>query len=139
MDCSLPGSSDNWIFKNTGVGCHFLVQGIFLTHGSNTHLLHWQADSLPLSCQGSPRHIEVAGGSFCSLKGSCFIFDFITDRRLFYYGNNSKCKLVFFHIFSTRPDIDVACVAWVSAHLPSPGKDMVGYIYSSQHEMPLNI
>ena len=25
--------------KNTGVGCHFLLQGIFLTQGSNTHLL----------------------------------------------------------------------------------------------------
>ena len=24
--------------KNTGVGCHFLLQGIFLTQGSNLHL-----------------------------------------------------------------------------------------------------
>ena len=28
--------------------------GIFLDQGSNTRLLHWQADSLPLSLQGSP-------------------------------------------------------------------------------------
>ena len=26
--------------KNAGVGCHFLLQGIFLTHGSNQGLLH---------------------------------------------------------------------------------------------------
>ena len=26
--------------KNTGVGCHSLLQGIFLTQGSNPHLLH---------------------------------------------------------------------------------------------------
>ena len=26
--------------KNTGVGCHFLLQGIFLTQGLNLHLLH---------------------------------------------------------------------------------------------------
>ena len=39
--------------KITGVGCHFLSQGIFLTQGSNPRLLHWQADSLPLSHQGS--------------------------------------------------------------------------------------
>ena len=26
--------------KNTGVGCHPLLQGIFLTQGSNRHLLH---------------------------------------------------------------------------------------------------
>ena len=25
--------------KNTGVGCHFRLQGIFLTQGSNPHLL----------------------------------------------------------------------------------------------------
>ena len=33
--------------KNTRVGCHCLLQGIFPTQGSNPHLLHWQADSLP--------------------------------------------------------------------------------------------
>ena len=26
--------------KNTGMGCHFLLQGIFLTQGSSLHLLH---------------------------------------------------------------------------------------------------
>ena len=35
--------------KNTEVGSHSLLQGIFLTQGSNPRLLHWQADSLPLS------------------------------------------------------------------------------------------
>ena len=38
----------------TPVGCHFLLQGIFPTQGSNPCLLHWQADFLPLSHQGSP-------------------------------------------------------------------------------------
>ena len=36
--------------KNTGVGYHFLLRGIFLTQGLNLHflgLLHWQASSLP--------------------------------------------------------------------------------------------
>jgi len=36
------------------MGCHFLLQGIFLTQGLNPCLLHWQVDSLPLSHQGSP-------------------------------------------------------------------------------------
>ena len=38
--------------KNTGVGCHILLQGIFPTERLNLpllHLLHWQVDSLPLS------------------------------------------------------------------------------------------
>ena len=45
-----------WLFpgKNTGVGCHFLLQGIFLTQGSNLCFLYWQVNSLPLSHQGSP-------------------------------------------------------------------------------------
>ena len=36
MDCSLPGDSPG---KNIGVGCHFLLQGILLTQGSNPYLL----------------------------------------------------------------------------------------------------
>ena len=35
--------------KNTGVACHALLQGIFLTQGFNPCLPHWKADSLPLS------------------------------------------------------------------------------------------
>ena len=45
--------------KNTGVGCHFLLQGIFPTQRSNPHLLHWQADSSPLSHQWSLRERGV--------------------------------------------------------------------------------
>ena len=45
-----------WSFPdtNTGVGCHFLLQGIFLTQGSNPHLLHWEVDSSPLGHLGKP-------------------------------------------------------------------------------------
>ena len=39
--------------KNTGVGCHFLLQEIFLTQKLNLCLLHWQEDSLPLQYLGS--------------------------------------------------------------------------------------
>ena len=57
MDCRMPGSCF-WDFpgKNTGVGCYALLEGIFLTQESNPHflcLLHWKADSLPLSHLGS--------------------------------------------------------------------------------------
>ena len=40
--------------ENTGTGCHFLLQEIFLTQGSNPRLLRYQADSLPLSHLGRP-------------------------------------------------------------------------------------
>ena len=38
------------------MGCHFLLQGIFLPQESNLHLLHWQAGSLSWSHQGSSHH-----------------------------------------------------------------------------------
>ena len=41
-DCSPPGSSVHGDSpgKNTGVGCCAFLQGIFLTQGSNPHLLY---------------------------------------------------------------------------------------------------
>ena len=47
--------SMGFIRQNSGVGCHFLLKGIYPTQGLNLRLLHWQADSvlsLPLSHQG---------------------------------------------------------------------------------------
>ena len=59
MDCSpwgssVPGDSPG---KNTGLGCHALLQGIFPTQGSNLLLLcllHWQVGSLPLAPPEKP-------------------------------------------------------------------------------------
>ena len=34
---------------DTRVGCHFILQGIFLIQGANLYLLQWQMGSLPLS------------------------------------------------------------------------------------------
>ena len=56
MDCSPPDSFVHGIFQAIILGCHVLLQGIFLIQGSNLHpwgLLHWQTDSLPLCCLGS--------------------------------------------------------------------------------------
>ena len=46
-----------WDFpgKNTGAGCHFLLQGIFPTQRSNLGLLHCRQILYYLSHQGSPR------------------------------------------------------------------------------------
>ena len=55
MNCSLPCSYVHGIFpgKSTRVGCHFLLQGIFLTQGLNPGLLHWGQMLYRLSHQGS--------------------------------------------------------------------------------------
>ena len=46
-----------WDFpgKNTGVGCHFLLQGIFPTQGSNSGLQHYKQTLYHLNHQGSPK------------------------------------------------------------------------------------
>ena len=48
-----------WDFsgKNTAVGKHFLLQGIFLTQGSNLHLLLGRRILYHLSYQGSPLYV----------------------------------------------------------------------------------
>ena len=58
MDSGPPGSSVHGILQARILEwvAGFLLQGIFLTQGLNQRLLHWmhrQADSLPLSHQGS--------------------------------------------------------------------------------------
>ena len=60
MNCNLPGSSVHGgsSGKNTRVGCHTLLQGIFPTQGSNPHLPHCRYILYCLSYQGSPRILE---------------------------------------------------------------------------------
>ena len=50
-----------WDFpgKNTEVGCHFLLQGIFLTQGSNPGLPRCRQTLYCLSYQGSYLHINI--------------------------------------------------------------------------------
>ena len=57
--CSLPDSSIHAIFlsKNAGVGCHFLLQGIFPTQGSNSCLPRCRQTLHYLSYQGIPGNI----------------------------------------------------------------------------------
>ena len=60
MDCSSPGSSVQGIFlgKNTEVGCHSLLLGIFVTQGLNPGLPHYRRILYYLSHQRSPRILE---------------------------------------------------------------------------------
>ena len=99
---SPPGPSV-WNFpgKNTRVSCHFLLQGIVPTQGSNLRLLRWQADSLLLELPGKSMpwlpcwnfqllFLEEWEGKHCCWKHLGFFFFF---RSLFscnvviLYGN----------------------------------------------------
>ena len=69
-DCSLPGSFVHGESpdKNTGLGCHALLRGIFPTQGSNPGLLHFRQVLYHLSHEGSPRILEWVAYPFS--KGS---------------------------------------------------------------------
>ena len=71
--------------KNSGVGCHFLLQGIFPIQGSNPclrHLLHWQADSYTTDPAGEPwMYIPP-------------YVRWITNKDLHSTGNSTQCFLM---------------------------------------------
>ena len=100
MDCSPPKllSPKNSPGKNTGVGCHSLLQGIFQTQGSNLGLLHCRKILYHMNHQGSPS-LLILRLSFKSLKSllsektnssaqaldstfSCFVKDTIVNDLL---------------------------------------------------------
>ena len=77
MDCSPPDSSVYGIFpgKNTGVGCHILLQGIFLTQESNLCCLHcrWFSTTVP---PGTP----IIVWSSLELNNKCYLYSFPVFR-----------------------------------------------------------
>ena len=71
------------------MGCHFLPRKIFPTQGLNLrllHLLHWQADSLPL------HHLRSPWGILGYLK---YIVKF--NFTCFFILFNIKPKIIKFH------------------------------------------
>ena len=57
--------------KNAGVGCHFLLQGIFPTQESNPILLHCRQVLYQLSYEGSPKSCSTLYDPMdCSPPGS---------------------------------------------------------------------
>ena len=92
MDCSPLGSSvhGDSSGKNTGVGCHALLQGIFPIQGSNTGLPYCRQFLYCLSHQGSPRILEWVAYPFSTgssqprnqTRVSCIIGGFLLPTEL---------------------------------------------------------
>ena len=59
VDCSLPGSSVHGILQGRILGCHFLLQRIFPTQGSNLNLLHCRQILYRLNHQRSPAYMYM--------------------------------------------------------------------------------
>ena len=95
LDRHPPGSC-SWDFpgKNTGVGCHFLLQEIFSTRGSDSHLLHllhWEMDSLPLSYLGSPDFLQLPASLPCLIGIPLWILKSENNETLF--KKEFRCQL----------------------------------------------
>ena len=88
VDCHLSGPSVHGDSpgKNTGVGCHSVLQGIFPTQGSNPGLPHCSQILYRPSHQGSPRTLEWVAYPFSRgssqpknrTKASCIAGKFFT-------------------------------------------------------------
>ena len=95
--------------KNAGVGCHFLLQGIFLTQGLNPSLLHWQADSLLLSHQGYPlviyhdlKNLSVSPSNKINLYYAAWQFYNILNIYFFHDWKSNICLI--FKVSDTQKD-----------------------------------
>ena len=77
MHCSPPGSSvhGDSSGKNTGVGYHALLQGIFPTQGSKPGLPHFRWILYCLSHQGSPWKSAAATAAAKSLQSCPTLWD----------------------------------------------------------------
>ena len=60
IDCNLPGFSvhGDSLGKNTRMGCHALLQGLFPTQGSNPGLPHYRRILYQLSHRGGPSRLD---------------------------------------------------------------------------------
>ena len=72
-----------WNFpgKNTGVGCHALLQGSFLTQGLNLGLLHYRQILYHLSHDNSTYDICQAYHVVPGEKGCSHAVEFIAGKR----------------------------------------------------------
>ena len=95
MDCSPPDTSVDGDSpgKNTRVGCHFLLQGIFPTQGLNLGFLHCRQILYHLSYRGSPKLGTSRGHQHSSLElftmHDAVLYYLISDNL---YGNNMQVR-----------------------------------------------
>ena len=90
MDCSPPSSSVHGISQARILEYfyfYFLLQCILLTQKSNPHLLHWQADSLPLSHVRSPDDMKMNPKPLLNI---CILWR-VVDRLFYHKYQLSRC------------------------------------------------
>ena len=131
---SPPGSLCPWNSpdKNTGVGCHFLLQGLFLAQGLNLGLLHCRQllylvshrealwllalASFNLHCPAFPPNLPQPPCG-CKVKNCypcVFSFSFIHNLPVCSYGLKFQCNFPLWEELISKPD----SFADTSGHIP---------------------
>ena len=126
------------------MGCHFLLQGIFPTQGSNPHprcLLHWQVDCLPLAPPGKPYN-QGNWGLICSMpylgKGKASVR--VLTALLF----SSDAMLAHLHLLvattleksiKTTIKVVICLHSWLHSVKNSSQHDIVGIGYPLQYSL----
>ena len=88
-------------------GLPFPLQGIFLTQGSKPCLLHWQADSLPMSHQGSPSQEGTNGNIWYFLFWFFFYAHTHATTRIFILK-----EITSYHMCYPLPWLFLLNVSW---------------------------
>ena len=124
--------------KDTGVGCHALFQGIFLTQGSNPGLLrlkHWQVGSLPLAPPAKPQSCHIFTLLHWDILYTEIVKCFYRDRILFLSWKDEfifseyfywvNCKILIFYsiyvivVVQSLSHVQLFATLWISAHQSS--------------------
>ena len=81
------------------MGCHFLLQGIFPTQGSNPCLLHWQADSFT---NESPRKPTLMLEWVKILNNFSLLWNNWNDNYCLKFWYTLSIHLPWFYVFYSR-------------------------------------
>ena len=125
--------------KNTGVGCHFLLQSIFLTQGPNLGLLHilrrrwvlhhWatteQEEGLSNSSDNVPLAQQWKHRAHPPLRGELFVISCVCHISYHHacIQRQKKCSLLFFFLFMVYRFLTM-----VPMHFKGKGKSWLPYI-----------
>ena len=150
MDCSLPDSSIHGILQARVLewAAIFLLQGIFLTQGSNLRLLgllNWQADSLPLVPPGKLEGVLhlFSSRSFMVID---LIFKYLIHFLLIFVSGKISGSSFFLHVKFNYPNTiywfaypdPVSFYMWNSI-IPTPFIDLPVFHWEFLHLYSLGI
>ena len=129
----------NYPGKNTGGGCHSLLQGIFLTQGLNLGLPHCRKSLYPLNHQGSHNRclirLRITEETFIKVCLAVFM-EITTKTKIFLHTMNGR-KIKYIHDMF---ELSVYSINHIFSNLNMSGKYdtfIVVYFFNFRTQMTL--